>query len=256
MKTDKFNEIKNEIISRAKKALACKKEYVRAYKSKTLAELMQVVKDNFAWVCEHRVITTSFIEEYEEEFSKNNIWLNRDVVNGHLLCVDSSVKAYGESSVIAYGRSSVEAYGHSSVKAFGRSSVTAFDRSSVTAFDHSSVTAYGYSSVTAYAYSSVEAYGHSSVKAYDHSSVEALSYSSVTALNYSSVEAYDHSSVIAFGRSSVTANGRSSVTAFGFSYVITIFPGVECSVFDHAIHRALPENKIYYASDSIEFVKQ
>ena len=216
MKTDKFNEIKDGILSRAKKKLLAKKEYRRAYKSKTLAELMQVVKDNFAWVCEHRVITPSFIEEYEEEFSKNNIWLNRDVVNGHLLCVDSSVKAYGESSVIAYGRSSVEAYGHSSVKAY----------------DHSSVTAYAYSSV----------------KAYDHSSV--------TAFDNSSVEVFGDSSVVAYDNSSVEAHNSSSVKAFDHSIVITAFPGVECLVFDNAIHRALPENKIYYASDSIEFVKQ
>ena len=224
MKTDKFNEIKDGIISRAREAFACRKEFRRAYKSETLAELMQVVKDNFEWAYENKVITSSFIKEYEEEFAKNNIWLNRDVINGHLLCVDSSVKACGHSLVVARGNSSVEAYGDTSVEVHSDSSVVAYD--------NSSVKAYHCSSVAAFDNSSVEVFGDSSVVAYDNSSVEAH--------NSSSVKAY----------------GKSSVKAFDHSIVITAFPGVECLVFDNAIHRALPENKIYYASDSTEFVKQ
>ena len=42
-----FNEIKQEILRRAKKSRACKHEYGRAYAAKNLSELSQVIKDNF-----------------------------------------------------------------------------------------------------------------------------------------------------------------------------------------------------------------
>lgn len=111
--TDKFNEIKAEILSRAKEANACKEQYGRAYTSGSLAELMQVVKDNFSWACCNKVITPDLIEKYREEFASNDIYLNVNVEHGYLLCDNSSVEARNNSSVVAWNNSSVVACGNS-----------------------------------------------------------------------------------------------------------------------------------------------
>ena len=124
--TDKFNEIKAEILSRAKEADACKEQYGRAYKSETLAELMQVVKDNFDWACRNKVITPDLIEKYREEFAENNIWLNVNVTSGFLLCGNSTVEAWGNSTVEAWDNSTVKAYDNSTVKAWGNSYTSSY----------------------------------------------------------------------------------------------------------------------------------
>lgn len=51
-----FEEIKQEILERAHKANACKEQYGRAYKSKCIEELCEVIKDNFHWCCINSVL--------------------------------------------------------------------------------------------------------------------------------------------------------------------------------------------------------
>ena len=148
--TDKFNEIKAEILSRAKEADACKEQYGRAYKSETLAELMQVVKDNFDWACRNKVITPDLIEKYREEFAENNIWLNVNVTSGFLLCGNSTVEAWGNSTVEAWDNSTVKAYDNSTVEAYDNSTVEAWDNSTVKAYDNSTVKAWGNSYTSSY----------------------------------------------------------------------------------------------------------
>lgn len=47
MNETNFEAIKAEILKRAKEAHACSEQYGRAYKSQTLQELCDVIKDNF-----------------------------------------------------------------------------------------------------------------------------------------------------------------------------------------------------------------
>lgn len=54
---DNFKEIKAEILRRAHEADACREQYGRAYKSETLQELMQGVKDNRESVKAIRVVS-------------------------------------------------------------------------------------------------------------------------------------------------------------------------------------------------------
>ena len=155
---NQFEEIKNEILERARKARACSGQYKRAYQSENIETLCDVIKDNFWWCCRNDVLDGELIDNYGEIFSENKIYHNVSVKNGFLLVSgNSTVKAYGNSTVEAYDRSTVETY----------------DRSTVEAYDNSTVKAYGNSTVEAYDRSTVEAYNNSTVEAYDNSTVEA-----------------------------------------------------------------------------------
>lgn len=92
MTADKFQEIKTEILSRAKEAEACTEQYGRAYKSKNLAELMTVVKDNFHWACKNDVITEDIVAKYHDVFATHRIYCNEDARDGYLL-------AYGNAYI-------------------------------------------------------------------------------------------------------------------------------------------------------------
>ena len=155
---NQFEEIKNEILERARKARACSGQYKRAYQSENIETLCDVIKDNFWWCCRNDVLDGELIDKYKKIFSDNKIYHNVSVKNGFLL-VD--------------GNSTVKAYGNSTVEAYDRSTVEAYDRSTVEVYDRSTVKAYGNSTVNAYDRSTVEAYDRSTVEAYDNSTVEA-----------------------------------------------------------------------------------
>nr|DAI41945.1 MAG TPA: hypothetical protein [Caudoviricetes sp.] len=87
-KTD-FEDIKAEILNRAKAAKAakaCTEQYSRAYKSETLQELCSVIKDNFNWCFNNKVITSNLLMQYREDFAQNDIFINISVRSGFLLC--------------------------------------------------------------------------------------------------------------------------------------------------------------------------
>ena len=136
MKTDNFEAIKAEILKRAKENYACKGQYGRAYKSKNLAELMQVIKDNFHWAYRHDVVTPDIIEQFREDFATNDIYLNVDANHGFLLCDNATVTAYDNAKVEAYGNAKVEAYDNAKVEASGNATVKAWDNATVEASDN------------------------------------------------------------------------------------------------------------------------
>ena len=91
-KTD-FEAIKAEILNRAKAAKACTGQYSRAYKSETLQELCRVIKDNFRWCFNNKVITSNLLMQYREDFAQNDIFINISVRSGFLLCDNATVEA-------------------------------------------------------------------------------------------------------------------------------------------------------------------
>lgn len=155
-----FNEIKQEILRRAKEASACKSEYGRAYAAENLSELSEVIKDNFYWVCAHGVLTVDLIEKYKEDFAANGIYANQNVKRGYLICCNSTVEAYDSVTVWAYGSSTVKAYGNAAV--------WVRDNSTVVAYGNTTVEAYGNAMVTAYDNASVRACNNATVEAYDN----------------------------------------------------------------------------------------
>lgn len=110
---ERFEELKNEILRRAHEAHACTEQYGRAYKSETLDGLMQVVRDNFHWCCNNKVLDGALIDAYREEFNAGKIWHNEESIT------DGFMLASGSASVRAYDSASVEASGSASVLATG-----------------------------------------------------------------------------------------------------------------------------------------
>lgn len=108
-KTD-FEDIKAEILNRAKAAKACTEQYSRAYKSETLQELCSVIKDNFNWCFNNKVITSNLLMQHREDFAQNDIFINISVRSGFLLCDNATVKAWGNATVEACGNATVEAW--------------------------------------------------------------------------------------------------------------------------------------------------
>ena len=134
---ERFEELKKEILRRAHEAHACTEQYGRAYKSETLDGLMQVVRDNFHWCCNNKVLDGALIDAYREEFNAGKIWHNEEAItDGFMLASDSaSVEAYDSASVEAYGSASVRAYDSASVRAYGSASVEAYDSAYITSWD-------------------------------------------------------------------------------------------------------------------------
>ena len=220
---DNFNEIKSEVLRRAKEAKACTEQYGRAYKAATMAELCEVIKDNFTWVCENEVLTGDFVERYREEFAAEEIFVNVDVRSGFLL-------ACGRATVTACGRATVTAYGSATVTACDSATVMAYDSATVTACDSATV----------------EACGSATVEACGSATVEACGSATVTACGSATVTAYDS----ATGE----ACGSATVEAYDSAYV-TSYRVIECKFSDNAIYRVQSENKILYASDGVTFEK-
>ena len=108
--TDNFPEIKQEILRRAHEARACKEQYGRACKSETMTELCQVIKDNFWWACNNKVIDCELLEKFKEAFAEHDIFVNVSVERGYLLCDSAMVKAYDSATVKAWGSAYCTSY--------------------------------------------------------------------------------------------------------------------------------------------------
>jgi len=115
-KTD-FEDIKAEILNRAKAAKACTEQYSRAYKSETLQELCSIIKDNFNWYFNNKVITSNLLMQHREDFAQNDIFINISVRSGFLLCDNATVEAWGNATVEACGNATVKACGNATVEA-------------------------------------------------------------------------------------------------------------------------------------------
>ena len=163
---ERFEEFKTTILERAKKECACKEQYSRALKSDTFEDLMSVIKDNFLWATENKIIDPILINEYKQEFNGNNIWCNENARNGFLLLTgNTTAEATGNTTVEAYGNTTVEAYDNTTVRATGNTTVRAYD--------NTTVEAYGNATVEAYDNATVRATGNTTVRAYDNTTVEA-----------------------------------------------------------------------------------
>ena len=148
---ERFEEFKTTILERAKKECACKEQYSRALKSDTFEDLMSVIKDNFLWATENKIIDPILINEYKQEFNGNNIWCNENARNGFLLLTgNTTAEATGNTTVRAYDNTTVEAYGNATVEATGNATVKAYGNATVRAYNNATVKAYGNATVEAY----------------------------------------------------------------------------------------------------------
>ncbi|MEI8204968.1 MAG: pentapeptide repeat-containing protein, partial [Bacteroidota bacterium] len=60
-----FEEFKQEILDRAKKANACKSQYQRAAEATTIDELIEVLKDNINFAKDNDILSIELSKQYE-----------------------------------------------------------------------------------------------------------------------------------------------------------------------------------------------
>jgi hypothetical protein len=176
-----FHEFKDEILRRDKEASACATEYRRLLQSNNFSELMRVIKDNFGFACEKKVIDSSLIEAYKEEFNKNQIYCNVDISTWEDLVRYLLVSGSATVKVCNSGRVTVEAFDNATVKV---------DELCVIVRAHDSVTVNVLSGV---------------IKAWDDVSVNASG---------GIIEAWDNVTVKASGDATVEASGDAYVTSY------------------------------------------
>ena len=143
MKT--FEELKEDLLTRAKNAGACQRGYAMGLRSETKADLLIAITENWFWVFrDEKIVDAEYLEDNftEEELLQAGIYI-RGI---------HKVK----TSSFAFNSATVEAFGSATVEAFDSATVKAFDSATVEAFGNATVEAYG--SVT------VEAYGDSYVE--------------------------------------------------------------------------------------------
>ena len=119
MKT--FEELKQELLDRAKNADACTAGYRMGLEAASKADLLKAITANWVWVLRTaKIVDASFLEENftEEELSEAGIYTKKEHVIKTIAfaCGSATVKAYGSATVKACGSATVEAYDNSYVE--------------------------------------------------------------------------------------------------------------------------------------------
>ena len=175
MKT--FEELKKDLLERAKKHNACQDGYRMGLNAKSKQDLLKAITDNWYWVLSaSKMIDANYLENNfsEEELAEAGIYTRKEHT--------SNAKSF------ACGSATVEAYGSATVEACGSATVKAYDSATVEAYDSATVKACGSATVEAYGSATVEACGSATVKAYDSATVEAYGSATVEACDNSYVE--------------------------------------------------------------------
>ena len=171
MKQKTFEEIKEELLLRAKKAGACQIGYAMGLRSQSKADILKAITDNWSWVLRTaRIVDAEYLEDNfaEEDLAEAGIYTQKyhEVTTTSFACGSATVKAYGSATVKACDSATVKAYDSATVKAYDSATVKACDSATVKAYDSATVKAYGSATV--------EACDSATVKAYDNSYVEDL----------------------------------------------------------------------------------
>ena len=163
-----FEEIKEEILKRAKNAGACTGEYKRAYKAENFKELLSVVTDNFSFSCANRIIDIGLLAEIGKDIcEQNNLFFNVDSSKGYLLVDNATVRASGNATVEASGNATVRAYDNATVRAWGNATVEAWGNATVEASGNVTVEAWDNATVRASGNATVEAWGNVYINSYN-----------------------------------------------------------------------------------------
>ena len=222
-----FEELKEDLLTRAKNAGACQRDYAMGLRSETKADLLIAITENWFWVFrDEKIVDAEYLEDNftEEELLQAGIYI-RGI---------HKVK----TSSFAFGSATVEAYDSATVKAY--------DSATVEAFDSATVKAFGSATVEAYDSATVEAYDSATVEAYDSATVEAFDSATVKAFGSATVEAYDSATVKAYD--------SATVKAFGNSYVEDCIGNIRPQS-DYAIVKDYYSHKIYIKKGKFEIIE-
>ena len=113
MKQKTFEEIKEELLLRAKKAGACQIGYAMGLRSQSKADILKAITDNWSWVLRTaRIVDAEYLEDNfaEEDLAEAGIYTQKyhEVTTTSFACGSATVKACGSATVKAYGNSYVE----------------------------------------------------------------------------------------------------------------------------------------------------
>ena len=113
MEQKTFEEIKEELLLRAKKAGACQIGYAMGLRSQCKADILKAITDNWSWVLRTaRIVDAEYLEDNfdEEDLAEAGIYTQKyhEVTTTSFACGSATVKAYGSATVKAYENSYVE----------------------------------------------------------------------------------------------------------------------------------------------------
>ena len=241
MKT--FEELKKDLLERAKKHNACQDGYRMGLNAKSKQDLLKAITNNWYWVLSaSKMIDANYLENNfsEEELAEAGIYTRKEHTS------NAKSFACGSATVEAYGSATVEAYGSATVKAYDSATVEAYGSATVKAYDSATVEAYGSAKVEAYGSATVKAYDSATVKAYDSATVEACGSATVEACGSATVKAYDSAKVEAYG--------SAKVEAYDNSYVEDCTGNIN-TVSDHGIVKDYYNHKIYIKKGKFEIIE-
>lgn len=121
MKQKTFEEIKEELLLRAKKAGACQIGYAMGLRSQSKADILKAITDNWSWVLRTaRIVDARYLEDNfaEEDLAEAGIYTQKyhEVTMTSFACGSATVEAYGSATVEAYDSATVKAYENSYVE--------------------------------------------------------------------------------------------------------------------------------------------
>ena len=159
MKT--FEELKEELLQRAKEKGACEKGFKMGLKAQSKQDLLRAITANWFWVLrDAKIVDAEYLEENftEKELTESGIYTQKCHVakTTSFACGSATVKACGSATVKAYDSATVEAYDSATVEACGSATVKACGSATVKACDSATVKAYDSATVEAYDNSYVE----------------------------------------------------------------------------------------------------
>ena len=138
-----FDEIKAEILLRAKKTKACDKEFKRAENAESYSELIRVITDNFYFSCFNKIIDVPMLENIGKDIcNENNLFFNVSTDKGYLIVDSATVRAWGSATVEVYGSATVDASDSATVRASGSATVRAWDSATVEASGSAYINSY------------------------------------------------------------------------------------------------------------------
>ena len=111
MKT--FEELKEDLLERAKKHHACQDGYSMGLNAKSKQDLLKAITDNWYWVLStSKMIDANYLEKNftEEELTEAGIYTRKEHTSNakSFACGSATVEAYDSATVKAYDNSYVE----------------------------------------------------------------------------------------------------------------------------------------------------
>ena len=142
MKT--FEELKEDLLERAKKHHACQDGYSMGLNAKSKQDLLKAITDNWYWVLStSKMIDANYLEKNftEEELTEAGIYTRKEHTSNakSFACGSATVEAYGSATVEACGSATVKAYGSATVEAYDSATVEAYGSATVEAYNNSYV---------------------------------------------------------------------------------------------------------------------